>query len=111
MNPSFSVHGGSFSSRKQVDPVSLVHDTSFWCVYQWHLFDLPHNTFQTAKAVYIVVATLHQGQTVLTVDRKLPLITIKTIAMSTLRDDWFVRRTAGASCMGICLPHTHTLPF
>jgi myosin-1 len=39
-----------------------------------------------------VVATANQGQTMLTVDRKLPLITIKAVAMSTLRDDWFVRR-------------------
>ena len=45
---------------------------------------------ETAKAVYIVVASLVQGATVLSVDRKVPLVTIKTIQMSTLRDDWFV---------------------
>ncbi|KAJ2914767.1 hypothetical protein MD484_g5628, partial [Candolleomyces efflorescens] len=50
----------------------------------------PRYIVLTGKAVYLVVATANQGQTMLTVDRKLPLITIKTVAMSALRDDWFI---------------------
>ena len=48
-------------------------------------------TKQTEKALYIVVTNVKDGQAVTTVERKIPLITIKSISMSNLRDDWMVR--------------------
>jgi myosin I len=46
---------------------------------------------QTQKAVYIAVTNASKdGGTITTLDRKIPLITIKSIAMSNLRDDWLV---------------------
>ncbi|KAF9486594.1 hypothetical protein BDN70DRAFT_870194 [Pholiota conissans] len=44
----------------------------------------------TAKALHVVVLAEHNGATQLSVDRKIPLVTIKSIGMSTLRDDWLV---------------------
>lgn len=44
----------------------------------------------TGKAVYIVTATAVQGQMNYTLERKIPLVTIKSVQMSNLRDDWFV---------------------
>lgn len=46
---------------------------------------------QTQKAVHIVVTVAKDGVTTTTLERKIPLITIKSISMSNLRDDWFVR--------------------
>ncbi|KDQ63241.1 hypothetical protein JAAARDRAFT_53467 [Jaapia argillacea MUCL 33604] len=42
----------------------------------------------TQKAVYIVVTTSKDGHIQQSLERKIPLITIKSIAMSNLRDDW-----------------------
>ena len=42
---------------------------------------------QTEKAVYFVVNTEKTG---MTLERKVPLVTIKSLAMSSLRDDWIV---------------------
>ncbi|KAK0198806.1 P-loop containing nucleoside triphosphate hydrolase protein [Armillaria mellea] len=42
----------------------------------------------TQKAVHIVIAQNKEGQTQQTLERKIPLVTIKSIAMSSLRDDW-----------------------
>ncbi|THH21199.1 hypothetical protein EW146_g278 [Bondarzewia mesenterica] len=44
----------------------------------------------TGKAVYIVINHSKDGQTVMTLERKIPLVTIKSIAMTNLRDDWMV---------------------
>ncbi|KAI0368857.1 myosin class I heavy chain [Pilatotrama ljubarskyi] len=44
----------------------------------------------TDKALYIAVTNAKDGQTVTTLERKIPLITIKSISMSNLRDDWLV---------------------
>lgn len=44
----------------------------------------------TNKAVYIVVTTEKDGQTHFSVERKIPLVTIKNISMSNLRDDWLI---------------------
>lgn len=46
---------------------------------------------KTGKAVHIIVSSVTKDgskQTIL--ERKIPLITIKSIAMSYLRDDWIV---------------------
>ncbi|KAI5120855.1 hypothetical protein M0805_007042 [Coniferiporia weirii] len=48
----------------------------------------PRFLFMTNKAVYILVTTSKDGQTVTSLERKIPLITIKSISMSNLRDDW-----------------------
>lgn len=46
---------------------------------------------KTSKAVYIIVnAQIKDGTTQIVLERKVPLITIKSIAMSNLRDDWIV---------------------
>jgi myosin-1 len=46
---------------------------------------------KTGKAVYIIVnAQTKDGATQIALERKVPLITIKSIAMSNLRDDWMV---------------------
>lgn len=46
---------------------------------------------KTGKAAHVVVTTATKdGLTQRTLERKIPLITIKSIAMSTLRDDWIV---------------------
>ncbi|KAI0778983.1 P-loop containing nucleoside triphosphate hydrolase protein [Trametes elegans] len=44
----------------------------------------------TDKALHIAVTTAKDGLTQTTLERKIPLITIKSIAMSTYRDDWLV---------------------
>ncbi|KIJ66224.1 hypothetical protein HYDPIDRAFT_128865 [Hydnomerulius pinastri MD-312] len=44
----------------------------------------------TNKAVHIAVTTTNNGQIHISLERKIPLITIKSIAMSNLRDDWLV---------------------
>ncbi|KAJ7269424.1 microfilament motor [Mycena haematopus] len=42
----------------------------------------------TQKAVHIVVTTAKDGRAQTTLERKIPLVTIKSIGMSNLRDDW-----------------------
>ncbi|KAG5647725.1 class II myosin [Asterophora parasitica] len=42
----------------------------------------------TNKAVHILVTTSKDGRTQTTLERKLPLVTIKSIGLSNLRDDW-----------------------
>ncbi|PPQ63834.1 hypothetical protein CVT24_009784 [Panaeolus cyanescens] len=44
----------------------------------------------TEKAIHIVITTAQDGQMAMTLERKIPLVTIKGIAMSNLRDDWLV---------------------
>ena len=57
--------------------------------------------FQTSKAVYIVVTNQRDGRTQRTVERKIPLVTIRSIAMSNLRDDWMVRQRLSACCTAL----------
>lgn len=45
---------------------------------------------QTAKALYILVTNSTNGVTETVVDRKIALVTIKSISMTNLRDDWMV---------------------
>ncbi|KAL1706191.1 P-loop containing nucleoside triphosphate hydrolase protein [Schizophyllum commune] len=45
----------------------------------------PRFLLLTAKAVYIVVNSAKEG---MTLDRKVPLVTIKSVSMTNLRDDW-----------------------
>ncbi|TFK84196.1 hypothetical protein K466DRAFT_233629 [Polyporus arcularius HHB13444] len=44
----------------------------------------------TEKALYIAVTNAKDGQTFTTLERKINLVTIKSISMSNLRDDWLV---------------------
>ncbi|ESK92714.1 microfilament motor [Moniliophthora roreri MCA 2997] len=44
----------------------------------------------TKKAVHIAVTNHKDGQLVTTLERKIPLVTIKGMSMSNLRDDWVV---------------------
>jgi myosin I len=46
--------------------------------------------FQTQKAVHIVVNTEKDGRVQTMLERAIPLVTIKSILLSTLRDDWMV---------------------
>ncbi|KAI0756363.1 P-loop containing nucleoside triphosphate hydrolase protein [Daedaleopsis nitida] len=50
----------------------------------------PRFLILTDKAFYIAVTTAKDGQTSTTVERKINLVTIKSISMSSLRDDWLV---------------------
>ncbi|KAJ3855257.1 P-loop containing nucleoside triphosphate hydrolase protein [Lentinula lateritia] len=42
----------------------------------------------TKKAVHIAITTTRDGSTMTTLERKIPLVTIKSISMTNLRDDW-----------------------
>ncbi|KAJ3837340.1 P-loop containing nucleoside triphosphate hydrolase protein [Lentinula raphanica] len=42
----------------------------------------------TKKAVHIAITTARDGSLVTTLERKIPLVTIKSISMTNLRDDW-----------------------
>ncbi|KAJ3895171.1 P-loop containing nucleoside triphosphate hydrolase protein [Lentinula edodes] len=42
----------------------------------------------TKKAVHIAITTARDGSTMTTLERKIPLVTIKSISMTNLRDDW-----------------------
>ncbi|KAI5997960.1 myosin class I heavy chain [Pisolithus albus] len=44
----------------------------------------------TSKAVHIVIGAEKGGSTHFSLERKIPLITIKSISLSNLRDDWMV---------------------
>ncbi|KAL0951617.1 hypothetical protein HGRIS_008298 [Hohenbuehelia grisea] len=48
----------------------------------------PRMIVVTQKAVHIVVQTQKDGQIQTALERKIPLITIRSIGMSNLRDDW-----------------------
>ncbi|KZT73347.1 myosin class I heavy chain [Daedalea quercina L-15889] len=48
----------------------------------------PRFLLLTQKAVHIVIATAREGQVHYHLERKIPLVTIKSVSMSTLRDDW-----------------------
>lgn len=45
---------------------------------------------QTEKNVHILAANNKDGTVAIVQERKIPIVTIKSIAMSNLRDDWFV---------------------
>ncbi|KAG0700660.1 P-loop containing nucleoside triphosphate hydrolase protein [Suillus ampliporus] len=60
----------------------------------------------TAKAVYIAVTSRKDGQIQTSLERKIPLITIKSISMSTLRDDWLALN-CNASEEGDPVLHCH----
>ncbi|KAK7007034.1 microfilament motor [Favolaschia claudopus] len=48
----------------------------------------PRFIIVTQKAVHIVVTLVKDGRTQTTLERKIPLVTIKSIGMTNLRDDW-----------------------
>lgn len=50
----------------------------------------PRYLVVTQKAVNIVVSTLKEGRTHTTLERTIPLVTVKSVLMSTLRDDWMI---------------------
>lgn len=45
---------------------------------------------QTKKAVHLLVMSQKDGVVQTLLERKIPLITIKSVSMSTMRDDWLV---------------------
>ncbi|KAG9016066.1 class II myosin [Tulasnella sp. 427] len=57
----------------------------------------PRYLVATEKAVHMVITTVHNGATQMAVERKIPLVTIKSVAMSSLRDDWVVLNLTGIS--------------
>ncbi|KAH8835554.1 myosin-1 [Flagelloscypha sp. PMI_526] len=60
----------------------------------------------TKKAVHILVVANQNGVAVTTLERKIPIVTIKSIGMSSLRDDW-ITLNAGISEEGDPLLHTY----
>ncbi|KAG8935657.1 class II myosin [Tulasnella sp. 418] len=57
----------------------------------------PRYLIITEKVLYIVVNTAKDGNTQITLDRKVTLSSIRNVAMSNLRDDWVVLNLAGMS--------------
>jgi len=47
--------------------------------------------FQSSKAVNILVMNQTDGRIQMALERKIALVTIRSIAMTNLRDDWMVR--------------------
>ena len=43
------------------------------------------------KAVYILISQVVSGRAQTSLERKIPLVMIKGVGLSTLRDDWLVR--------------------
>jgi len=60
----------------------------------------------TSKAFHICVTNAKDGVAQTTLERKIPLITIKSIATSNLRDDWFILNV-GASEEGDPIIHCY----
>ncbi|KAG8942584.1 class II myosin, partial [Tulasnella sp. 408] len=56
----------------------------------------PRYLVVTEKAVHIVITTVHNGATQMALERKIPLVTIKSIALSNLRDDWVILNLTGS---------------
>lgn len=52
---------------------------------------------QTAKTIYILVTTAKEGHVSTVVERQIGLSSVKSIAMSSMRDDWLVSITAESS--------------
>ncbi|KAI0059450.1 hypothetical protein BV25DRAFT_1918478 [Artomyces pyxidatus] len=50
----------------------------------------PRYLVVTGKAVHILITTAKDGQVLTSLERKIPLVTIKSISMTNLRDDWLV---------------------
>ncbi|KAK4705616.1 myosin I, partial [Phenoliferia sp. Uapishka_3] len=48
----------------------------------------PRYLILTDKAVYILISQVVSGRAQTTTERKIPLVTIKSVGLSTLRDDW-----------------------
>lgn len=44
---------------------------------------------QTDKSVYILISQAVQGRAQTTLERRIPLVTIRSVGLSNLRDDWF----------------------
>ncbi|VDC05805.1 unnamed protein product [Peniophora sp. CBMAI 1063] len=53
----------------------------------------PRFLIVTNKAFHICVTNIVGGAAQTTLERKIPLVTIRSVAMSNLRDDWFVLNT------------------
>jgi hypothetical protein len=78
----------SWAAQANLNPVSLLS-----CVPDLRNltpFDADWYTEQTNKAVHIAVTAQKDGVVSTTMERKIPLVTIKSISMSTMRDDWMV---------------------
>jgi myosin-1 len=45
---------------------------------------------QTDKAVYFVISAAKDGRVTTSLERKIPLVTIRAISMTNLRDDFVV---------------------
>jgi myosin-1 len=50
----------------------------------------PRYLILTDKAVYILISQAVNGRAQTTLERKIPLVTIRSVGMSNLRDDWIV---------------------
>ncbi|KAF9531924.1 myosin-1 [Crepidotus variabilis] len=50
----------------------------------------PRFLLLTSKSLFILVTNVKDGETVTSLDRKINLVTIKSVALSNLRDDWLI---------------------
>lgn len=53
----------------------------------------PRYLILTDKAVYILISQAVQNQVQTTLERKIPLVTIRSVGLSNLRDDWMALNT------------------
>ena len=89
--PSFLVVVFTYLYRNLAGQVKLVPGFLFWSVFlHWDGFSSVDVGRQTAKALHLLVTNMKDGQAITTLERKINLITIKSISLSNLRDDWLV---------------------
>ena len=79
----------NFWFQSLVDRVNPVLGTYFWYGVRTFFPNVSHFS-QSGTAVYILVTTAKDGRSVTSLERKIPLVTIKALSMSNLRDDWMV---------------------
>ncbi|KPV76242.1 uncharacterized protein RHOBADRAFT_34869 [Rhodotorula graminis WP1] len=53
----------------------------------------PRYLILTDKAVYLLISTAVQGQVQTSLEHKIPLVTIRSVGLSNLRDDWMALNT------------------
>lgn len=56
----------------------------------------PRFLIVTNSAAYFLIATAAQGSIVTSVERKIPLVTIRSVGVSNLRDDWVAFNTSAS---------------
>lgn len=89
--PSSLVLGLSCLYRNLDGQVNLVPGFLSWSVFlQSDTISYVNIAHQTVKALHLLVTNMKDSQAITTLERKINLVTIKSISLSNLRDDWLV---------------------